>query len=166
MQGRALAVGSLILAAAIAGSSNATASRPALTISSTPTLQSLETKVILGRIHTGTHRAAARLQLATATFTITVTNAGDVDLADVSVDASAVRACNRTVDMLAAGASIVYTCRAVNVGRDFTNRLTASASVSGEARTLAAVTTARVAVKAPHRRSHIPRLLPQVAATG
>jgi hypothetical protein len=167
MPGRALAVGSLLLAAAIAGSSAATASRPALTITSTPTAQSLETKVVVSRIDARTHRPLAALRLATATFTVTVSNPGDIDLADVAVGASAVPGCNRSLGTLAAGASVVYTCRAANVGRDFTNRLTASGKVANGARTLAAVTTARVSVKAPKRRSRIPHLFPHaVAATG
>lgn len=159
MYGRALAVGSLVVAAAIAGSSDATASRPALTITSTPAEQTLETTVV-GRIDAQTNRPVFALRFGTATFKVTVKNSGDVDLADVTVDAAS-PACDRSIGALAVGESISYVCRIANIGRNLTNRLTASGSepdAVGKPAGLSATaaTTATVTVKRPTETSGVP----------
>ena len=52
----------------------------------------------------------------TATFTINVTNTGNVDLTDVEVTDTNAPDCDSTIGALAAGASIVeYTCTVANV---------------------------------------------------
>jgi uncharacterized repeat protein (TIGR01451 family) len=163
MQRRALAAGSLIVAAAIAGSSDATASRAVITISSTPTVQALDTTVV-ARLDASRQKPVAALRFGTATFRVVVTNPGDVDLTEVTVDDLAAPGCNRNIGTLAAGASLAYVCRAPNIGRNFTNRLTASGLIPASARTLAgttratAATTAKVTVKEPRRRSRIPKI--------
>ena len=163
MQVRTLAAGSLVLAAVVAGASDATASRPVITITSTPTVQALETTV-LRRIDPKTHNLVASLRLATASFRVVVTNPGDVDLADVTVDDPGAPSCNRALGALAAGRSVAYVCRVPNIGRNFVNRLRASGLVPDGVRTLAgatratAATSAAVTVKAPKRRSRIPHI--------
>ena len=57
----------------------------------------------------------------TATFTIEVTNTGDVDLNGVVVSDAAVPACDATIGDLAVGESSSYTCSASDVAADFTN---------------------------------------------
>ena len=58
----------------------------------------------------------------TATFSITVTNSGDVALTNVTVtDAQAPGCANSAIGTLAAGASTTYTCTLTNVTVDFTN---------------------------------------------
>ena len=65
----------------------------------------------------------------TATFTINVTNTGNVDLTDVEVTDTNAPDCDSTIGALAAGASIVeYTCTVANVTSGFTN----SAVVTGD----------------------------------
>ncbi|MFZ5917451.1 MAG: LamG-like jellyroll fold domain-containing protein [Chloroflexota bacterium] len=63
----------------------------------------------------------------TATFTIAITNSGDVPLADVTVSDPLAPGCARTFAELAVGANEVYNCTLSNVTADFTN----TASVSG-----------------------------------
>lgn len=148
MKGRALLVGAVLVGAAVAASSDATASAPALSITSTPTIQKLETKIV-NRNHHFT------LRFGTATFTVVVANPGDLDLDAVSVVDPASPSCNRTIGTLAAGASVSYVCRAPNIGRNFTNRLTVSGNTQDGIRTLA-TTTAAVTVQRPIRKhSHI-----------
>ena len=63
----------------------------------------------------------------TATFTIEVTNTGDVDLTNVEINDPAVPACDATIAVLAAGASRTSTCSIANVIADFTNTATVTA---------------------------------------
>jgi hypothetical protein len=161
MQGRALAAGSLLLAAAVAGSSDATASKPALIVVAGPRVQTLETKVV-ARLDAKTHRRVPELRFGTARFTVTVKNPGADELAGVTVVAPQSPSCNRRIGTLPAGASLTYACRVANVARDFTTRLTATAfpvrSPAGAAETAraSASTSARVALKPPRTRSHVP----------
>jgi uncharacterized repeat protein (TIGR01451 family) len=68
----------------------------------------------------------------TATFTITVTNTGDVTLTNVTVTDELAPGCARTSEQLganatlAAGATFNYTCTRANVTADFTNSATAT----------------------------------------
>ena len=154
MRGKALLVGSLLVGAAVAASSDATASAPALSITSTPKIQSVQTKVV-DRLDPKNRTRAPALLFGTATFTVTVANPGDVELDAVSVVDSASPSCNRTIGALAAGASTSYVCHAPNVGRNFTNRMTASGSTQDGSRTLATAAAA-VKVRKPHRKqTHI-----------
>ncbi|MCP4304893.1 MAG: DUF11 domain-containing protein, partial [bacterium] len=63
----------------------------------------------------------------TATFDITVTNEGDVDLTGVTVSDPAAPGCDNTIGDLGVGASVTYSCSLAGVAADFTN----TASVTG-----------------------------------
>jgi len=63
-----------------------------------------------------------------ATFTISVTNAGNVPLENVAVSDPASPDCNRTIASMAARAVVTYTCKRGQVTSPFTN----TASVSGD----------------------------------
>jgi uncharacterized repeat protein (TIGR01451 family) len=82
----------------------------------------------------------------TATFTITVTNTGDVALTNVTVTDALSPNCNRTIGTLAPGASTSYTCTRPNVRSSFTN--VAVAAGTAGAQTVTARDTAPVAAKA------------------
>ncbi|MDJ0497714.1 MAG: proprotein convertase P-domain-containing protein, partial [Acidimicrobiia bacterium] len=62
-----------------------------------------------------------------ATFTITVTNTGDVALSSVVVSDPLVSDCDATFATLAAGAIETYGCTALSVGADFTNTVVVDA---------------------------------------
>jgi uncharacterized repeat protein (TIGR01451 family) len=57
----------------------------------------------------------------TATFSITVTNTGNVDLTNVAVTDAATPSCDKSWSSLAAGASETYTCTTVALLASFTN---------------------------------------------
>ena len=82
----------------------------------------------------------------TATFTITVTNIGDVALTNVTVTDARSPNCNKTIGTLAPGASTSYTCTKPNVTASFNN----VAVVTGKAgaTTVTAQDTAPVTAKA------------------
>ncbi len=82
----------------------------------------------------------------TATFTITVTNTGDVALTNVRVSDPLSPNCNRTIGTLAPGASSSYTCTRANVAANFTNVAVASGTAGGT--TVTAQDTAPVTAKA------------------
>jgi len=82
----------------------------------------------------------------TATFTITVTNTGDVALTNVTVSDPLSPNCNRTIGTLAPGASSSYTCTRANVTANFTNVAVASGTAGGT--TVTAQDTAPVTAKA------------------
>ena len=88
---------------------------------------------------------------ATATFTISVRNTGDVTLAGVVVSDPRSPDCKRTIGTLAAGAGTSYTCTLANVTKSFEN----VATVTGKAptgKTLSAHDNAHVKAKpAPAR---------------
>jgi uncharacterized repeat protein (TIGR01451 family) len=83
---------------------------------------------------------------ATATFTITVTNNGDVALTNVTVSDPLSPNCNRMIGTLAPGASTSYTCARANVTTNFTNVAVASGTAGGT--TVTAQDTAPVTAKA------------------
>ena len=56
-----------------------------------------------------------------ATFTITVQNAGTVELVDVAVSDLQTPTCARTIERLAAGESVSYSCLLADVARPLTN---------------------------------------------
>ena len=64
----------------------------------------------------------------TVTFTITVTNTGDVDLANVVVSDTTAPACDANIGALAAGASTSYDCTMTALADDFSN----TADVTGD----------------------------------
>jgi uncharacterized repeat protein (TIGR01451 family) len=82
----------------------------------------------------------------TATFTITVTNTGDVTLTNVTVSDPLSPNCNKTIGTLAPGASSSYTCTRANVTSNFTNVAVASGTAGGT--TVTAQDTAPVTAKA------------------
>ncbi len=63
----------------------------------------------------------------TATFTVTVTNSGDIDVANVSISDPLAPGCDATIALLAAGTSQSVTCDVTNVLADFTNVATYTA---------------------------------------
>ena len=63
----------------------------------------------------------------TATFTIEVTNTGDVDLTNVEISDPAVPACDATIAVLAPGETRTSTCSIADVTADFTNTATVTA---------------------------------------
>ncbi len=63
----------------------------------------------------------------TATFTITVTNTGDVPLTGVTVSDPLSASCNNSIGGMAVAEVVTYTCTRTNVTGDFTN----TASVTG-----------------------------------
>jgi uncharacterized repeat protein (TIGR01451 family) len=70
---------------------------------------------------------------AGATFAITVTNSGEVDLGPVAVDDPRALECNRSLESLPVGASTSYECTVPNVTQPFTNVIVATATTpSGE----------------------------------
>src|SRR5262249_21794078 len=62
----------------------------------------------------------------TATFTIKVTNTGDVTLSDVTVTDPKSPGCDKNLGTLAVGQSKTYTCTRDNVTADFENVATAT----------------------------------------
>ena len=88
---------------------------PAITISKTPDLQQI-------------------LSGETATFTITVTNTGDVDLTNVAVSDPLCPDCDRVIGDLAVGATEEYDGQRLAVTEDFTNEaiVTAQTPSGGE----------------------------------
>lgn len=69
---------------------------------------------------------------APATFTITVTNTGEVALTNVAVSDPLLAACDRpNLGPIAAGASAVYTCTDPSVTDGYTNTASVTASASG-----------------------------------
>jgi len=140
--------------------------QPAIAVVSSPRVQTLEMNVVAVK----GHARGARLLLPTARFTIRVTNPGSVALTGVRVDAGS-RRCDRRIGALAPGASTSYTCSAPNVGRDYTNIVTATGRPVSVARSLTAAqttatatatATAKTAVKVKkpkaRRRAHTPHL--------
>ena len=154
---------------ALAAGSGAAASHSLIEIAVHPKVQTLETKVV-ARVDVRTHKRTPTLQFGTARFHIVVSNPSDVSLTGVAVVDAEAADCNRRIGTLAPHASVAYACTQPNVGLNFINRVTASGGLPDGARTLAASagraaakTAARVNVKRPHRRSHIPHI---VLATG
>ncbi len=71
------------------------------------------------------------LQGGTASFEITVTNTGNIDLQNVVVSDPTAPACDNTIANLAIGETVTYTCNFSNVTASFTNVATLSASTPG-----------------------------------
>src|SRR5262249_7716150 len=89
----------------------------------------------------------------TATFTITVTNAGNTVLTDVHVDDPLTPGCTRTkadipgLASMAPGATVTYTCSRANVQSQYDNVATATGT-SPSGQTVTGSDTAPVKVKA------------------
>jgi len=66
-----------------------------------------------------------------ATFTITVSNTGDVTLTNVTVADLLTPDCNRIVGVLTPGATATYTCTLANVTASFTNVVVAMGTAGG-----------------------------------
>jgi uncharacterized repeat protein (TIGR01451 family) len=156
--------------------SDATASRrlvapsgPAIAIVSSPKVQALETKIV-AKLDAKTQVREPVLVLGTARFRITVKNAGPVNLRGVTVTDPLSPDCSRKIGRLDAGASIEYFCSAANVGRDYTNTVTASGRSADDARVLtqaSATSTVKVKPKRAKKKKKKKRAhLPHVAFTG
>jgi uncharacterized repeat protein (TIGR01451 family) len=98
----------------------------------------------------------------TATFTITVTNTGDVALTNVTVTDALSPNCNRTIGTLAPGASTSYTCTRANVTAGFTNVAVASGTAGGT--TVTAQDTAPVTAKAALKPKTVKKVKPKVVS--
>jgi hypothetical protein len=153
--------------------SDATASRPvlapphpAIAIVSSPKLQTLETKIV-AKLDARTQAPKPALVLGTAKFRMTLTNAGPGKLIGVTVSDPLSPDCNRKIGTLAAGAAIEYFCSAANVGRDYTNTVTASGRSADDARVLTqAHATSYVKVKPKRPKKKKKAHLPHLAFTG
>lgn len=111
---------------------------PAITASDTAAVDVVDPGISIGKdpatqtIRTGTD----------ASFTITVTNTGDVDLSNVAVTDPATPACDSPIGLLPVGGIVTYSCDAVAVSAGFTN--TATVSADGPLGALAPVTASAV----------------------
>jgi uncharacterized repeat protein (TIGR01451 family) len=102
----------------------------------------------------------------TATYTITVHNTGEVDLAPVTVTDAAAADCGRTLDALAAGASRSYQCTVDNVQHGFTNEVDATGAPAGGGPVATAHDSAAVRVSGIQltKSARQPRLTPGATA--
>jgi uncharacterized repeat protein (TIGR01451 family) len=66
-----------------------------------------------------------------ADFTITVTNTGDVDLANVNVVDPLVPACDNAIGALVISATVTYGCQDTSVTGSYTNVVTVTGNVTG-----------------------------------
>jgi uncharacterized repeat protein (TIGR01451 family) len=99
----------------------------------------------------------------TATFTITVTNTGDVALTNVTVSDALSPNCNRTIGTLNPGQSTSYTCTRANVTASFNN--VAIATGHAGATTVTAQDTAPVTAKAaPLKPKKVTKVTPKVVS--
>jgi uncharacterized repeat protein (TIGR01451 family) len=98
----------------------------------------------------------------TATFTITVTNTGDVTLTNVTVTDALSPNCNRTIGTLAPGASTSYTCTRANVTSSFTNVAVAAGTAGSQ--TVTAQDTAPVTAKAALKPTTVTKVKPKVVS--
>ena len=99
----------------------------------------------------------------TATFTITVTNTGDVALTNVTVSDALSPNCNRTIGTLNPGQSTSYTCTRANVTASFNN--VAVATGHAGATTVTAQDTAPVTAKAaPLKPKKVTKVTPKVVS--
>jgi uncharacterized repeat protein (TIGR01451 family) len=99
----------------------------------------------------------------TATFTITVTNTGDVALTNVTVSDALSPNCNRTIGTLNPGQAVSYTCTRANVTANFNN--VAIATGHAGATTVTAQDTAPVTAKAaPLKPKKVTKVTPKVVS--
>jgi uncharacterized repeat protein (TIGR01451 family) len=99
----------------------------------------------------------------TATFTITVTNTGDVALTNVAVSDALSPNCNRTIGTLNPGQAVSYTCTRANVTASFNN--VAVATGHAGATTVTAQDTAPVTAKAaPLKPKKVVKVKPKVVS--
>jgi uncharacterized repeat protein (TIGR01451 family) len=97
---------------------------PAIAIVKGPKSQTLTTKVTDSTTASGATKTV--VHYGTATFTIKVTNDGNVTLHDVSVQDASSPECNHLLGSLAAGASKEYSCKRAAVAASYTNTATAN----------------------------------------
>ena len=164
-----MSAGFLLTAAAVYGlvtlGSDATASRatalaspPAISIVSSPTVQTLEPNVV-ATADGKTHTRRPTVLFGTAKFTITVTNTDLVGLINVATTDPLSPGCSRRIGTLAPGVSVAYHCSAANVRRNYTNRVTVSGQSQKGARVLGdakATASARATVKVKPKTVHVP----------
>jgi hypothetical protein len=126
-------------------SGSGAAARPRIAIAMTPKAQSRKVRVTSRKLANGKLRST--VHYPTATFRITVTNAGASTLANVRVADRRAPRCARLIRALAPGASSTYTCRRANVAMNFTNVATASGTVRGATVTASARATVKILTK-------------------
>jgi len=85
----------------------------------------------------------------TASFTITVTNTGDVDLANVTVSDPLVSACDNAIGTLAVSGTVSYGCQDTNVTASYTNVVTATGVYTGGPTTVTDTASAMVIYTSP-----------------
>lgn len=84
-----------------------------------------------------------------ASFTITVSNTGNVDLANVNVSDPLVPACDNAVGTLAISATVSYGCQDANVTGSYTNVVTVTGVFTGNQTTVTATDSAAVVYTSP-----------------
>jgi uncharacterized repeat protein (TIGR01451 family) len=97
---------------------------PHIAIVKSPKHQTVTTKLSTSTTAAGANKTT--VSYGTATFTIKVTNNGDVALHNVTVSDPLSTNCNKNIGTLAAGASTSYTCTKPAVTANYTNVATAT----------------------------------------
>lgn len=124
----------------------AVAARARLTVSVTPALQTVVTRVTSTKTSTG--RRVTVVHHGTAQFSVRVTNAGNVPLANVAMLDGVVPSCAQKLGKLAVGTAKTITCSRLAVLRGFTNLVAATAKARGKTlRVVAAPARVRVATR-------------------
>ncbi len=117
---------------------------PRIGIVKSPKSQTLTTK--LDQTKTSTGATQTTVSYGTASFTIKVTNSGNVALHAVTVSDPASPGCNKSLGSLAVGASRSYQCSRSAVASSFTNVATANGT-SPKGKHVTATDHAKVTVK-------------------
>ena len=117
---------------------------PRIAIVKSPKSQTLTTKLTTSKNANGA--TTTTVKYGTATFTIKVTNTGNVALHSVTVSDPLSVACDRSIGSLPVGASRTYTCTRAAVSSNFTNVATVK-GLSPKGKQVTATDHADVVVK-------------------